>query len=163
MSTLVFAHVLFGLIGIAGGLIAVAGLFYRKRMAICNAVFLSATAVPCATGFAFLPIDGVTSAQLVSFFLTFLLAVAAYARYVRRLAAGWNQVYAFAMVGGLFLNILIATAQSFLHIRALKLLAPTQDSPVYVAVKFSLLLVFIGIAVVVTRRAGTSQDAFPRR
>jgi hypothetical protein len=156
MSILVLAHVLFGLIGIACGLVAVAGLFYRKRMAICNAVFLAATALACASGFVYLPIDGVTSAQLVSFFLTFLLVVAAYARYVKRLEGSWHQVYSFVAVGGLFLNMLIATAQSFLHIPALKMLAPTQESPVYIAVKFSLLLAFIGIVLAIGRRAGTS-------
>src|SRR5205823_263890 len=138
MSNLILAHVVTGLAGIASGLIAVTGMFYRKRMACWNAVFLLTTVAACATGFVFLPTDGVTSAQLVAFFLTFLLAVAAYARYVRRLDGSWNQVYAFTAVGALFLNVLITTAQSFLHIRALNALAPTQHSPVYVAVKFTL-------------------------
>lgn len=156
MSTLILTHILTGLAGIASGLICIAGIFYRKPMAFWNAVFLMATAAACATGFVFLPSGGVTSAQLVAFFLTFLLAVAAYARYVRRLDGSWNQVYAFTAVGALFLNVLITTAQSFLHIRALKELAPTQNSPVYVAVKVSLLLLFIVIALVAAKRAGRS-------
>jgi hypothetical protein len=125
-------------------------------MAACNAVFLSTTAVACATGLAFLPIYGVTSAQLVAFFLTLLLAVAAYARYSRRLQGNWNQVYAFTAVGSLFLNILIATAQSFLHFQPLKTLAPTQNSPVYIAVKIALLAVFVVVALVLAKRAGSS-------
>jgi uncharacterized membrane protein YhhN len=125
-------------------------------MAWWNAVFLLTTAAACATGFVFLPTDGVTSAQLVAFFVTSLLATAAYARYVRRLDEGWNQVYAFTVVGALFLNVLITTAQSFLHIPALKALAPTQDSPVYVAVKVVLLLVFIVVALFAAKRAGRS-------
>jgi hypothetical protein len=154
MSTLILAHVATGLAGIASGLVVVAGIFYGKRMACWNAVFLSTTAAACATGFVFLPTGGVTSAQLVAFFIAFLLAVAAYARYARRLDGTWNQVYAFTVVGALFLNILITTAQSFLHIGALKALAPTEHSPVYVAVKVVLLLLFIVVALVTARRAG---------
>ena len=115
-------------------------------MAWWNAAFLLATAAACATGFVFLPTGGVTSAQIVAFFLASLLVVAADARYVRCLHGSWNQVYAFTAVGALFLNVLITTAQSFLHVRALKELAPTQHSPAYVAVKVSLLLLFIVIA-----------------
>ena len=156
MSTLIHAHVATGLVGIASGLIAVAGMFYRKRMAFWNAVFLSTTAAACATGFVFLPSGGVTSAQLVAFFLSFLLGVAAYARYVQRLDGSWNQIYAFSAVGALFLNVLITTAQSFLHIRALKALAPAQQSPLFVAVKVTLLLLFIVLALITAKRAGHS-------
>ena len=154
MSPLILAHVLTGLLGIAAGLIVVAGIYRGKRFACWNAVFLSMTAAACATGFVFLPTAGVTSAQLVAFFTAFLLATAAYARYIRRLHRSWNQVYALATVGALFLNILITTAQSFLHVPALRALAPTEHSPVYVAVKLALLLVFSVVALVTARRAG---------
>ena len=97
-----------------------------------------------------------TSAQLVAFFLVFLLAVAAYARYGQRLEGSWRPVYAFTAVGSLFLNVLITTAQSFLHFRALRALAPTQHSPVYIAVKIALLLAFVCLALAAARRAGRS-------
>jgi hypothetical protein len=156
MSTLINVHVLAGLAGIAAGLISVAGMFFRKPMAFWNAVFLSATAVACATGLVFLPTGGVTSAQLVAIFLALLLVLAAYARYVRHLNGSWSQVYAFTAVGALFLNVLITTAQSFLHVPLLQELAPTQHSPIYVAVKLSLLLLFIVVALVAAKRAGRS-------
>ena len=154
MSTLILAHVVTGLLGIASGAIAVVGIFCRKRMDWWNAAFLLTTAGACVTGFVFLPTGGVTSAQLVAFFMTFLLAVAAYARYFQRLEGSWNQVYAFMAVGTLFLNTLITTAQSFLHLQALKALAPTQQSPLYVGVKLALLLLFIVLALVTAKRAG---------
>lgn len=156
MSILIFAHVLTGLAGIALGLISIAGIFYKRSLNRCNAAFLLATALACATGFVFLPTVGVTSAQLVAFFLAFLLALAAYARYVRRLEGSWHPVYALTSVGAVYLNVLITTAQSFLHVRVLKELAPTQDRPVYVAVKISLLILFIVIALMAARRAGRS-------
>jgi hypothetical protein len=159
MSPLIFIHILSGLTGIAAGLVAVVGIYLNKTFPFFNAIFLSMTAVACGTGFVFLPTDGVTSAQLVSFFVTSLLLVAAYARYAKHLAGSWNPVYAFAAVGALFLNILITTAQSFLHIPALRALAPSQQSPLYVAVKVILLLVFIAVALLVAKRAATSQKS----
>jgi hypothetical protein len=156
VSTLIVAHVVTGLAGIALGLICIAGIFYRKSMDRSNVAFLLATAMACGTGLVFLPISGVTSAQLVAFFLTFLLSVAAYARYVRHLEGSWNSIYALTAVGAVYLNVLITTAQFFLHVRVLKELAPTQDSPIYVAVKLVLLLLFIVIALFAAKRAGQS-------
>ncbi len=154
MSVLVLTHVVTGLVGIASGLIVLVGTFFRKRMARWNALFLSTTAAACATGFAFLPAVGITSAQLVGFLLTMLLAVAAYARYPQRLEGGWGQVYAVTAAYAIFLNSLIATAQSFQHVRVLQTLAPTQHSPAYVAVKVTLLLLFLAVAFVLAKRAG---------
>ena len=154
MPTLVLVHVVTGLVGIAAGLIALAGAFRRRPMPRGNALFLLATAAADATGLAFLPVDGMTSAQAVDLFSVALLAVAAYARYRRRLTGGWGQVYVVAAVAALFLNVLIATAQSFLHVRALHALAPSQASPVFVGIKVGLLVGFGGTAVVLTRRAG---------
>src|ERR1700759_3973096 len=107
MSNLILAHVVTGLAGIAAGLTAVAGMFYGKRVGWGDGVFLSMTAASSATGIVFLPTVVVTSAQLVAFFVAFLLGIAAYARYARQLGGTWNQVYAFTAVGALFLNILI--------------------------------------------------------
>ena len=87
-----------------------------------------------------------------------LLAAAAYARYRRRLAGGWAQVYVVAAVAALFLNVLIATAQSFLHVHALHALAPSQASPVFVGIKVGLLLLFGGTAVVLIRRGGRAVE-----
>jgi hypothetical protein len=156
MSTLILAHVVTGLAGIAAGLTAVAGMLHGKPMPAWNAAFLLTTAASSATGIVFLPTVGVTSAQLVAFFAISFLATAAYARYARRLDGSWNQVYALTAVGALFLTMLITTAQSFLHLPPLKALAPTQHSPVYVAVKLTLLSVFIVVALLAARRTSRS-------
>ncbi len=154
MSTFILVHVVTGLVGIASGLIAVAGAFRHHRLPRWNALFLVTTAAACGTGLARLPIDGMTSAQAVALFSAGLLAVAAYARYRRRLAGGWGQVYAVAAVAALFLDVLIATPQSFQHVRFLHALAPTQHSPAYVGLKAALLLACGGAAIALARRAG---------
>lgn len=154
MSILIVAHVLTGLAGIAAGLVIVASIILQRRVKALNAVFIVTTFASCGTGFVFLPTQGVTSAQLVAFFIVFLLAIAAYAFYVGRLAESWNPIYALTVVGVLFLNILITTTQSFLHLPALNAIAPTEQSPVYVVVKITLLCVFLVVAIVAARRAG---------
>lgn len=156
MPSLILVHEVTGLAGIISGVIAIAGILFRKPMAFWNAIFLLTTAAACLTGFVFLPIDGVTSAQIVGFFLIFLLAVATYARYVRHLDEGWNQIHALTTVGAVFLNVLITFAQTFLHVRTLRVLAPNQHSPVYLTVKLSLLLAFIVIALVAAKRTDRS-------
>lgn len=156
MSGLILFHVVTGLLGIAAGAVVVGGIFVGKRATFAEAVFFATTAAACGSGFVFLPSDGVTSAQLVSFVLIALLGVAAYARYGQRCAGGWNPVYALAIVGALFLNMLITIAQSFLHVNVLKTLAPTQQSPVFVGVKAALLLGFVLLAIAAARRASRS-------
>jgi hypothetical protein len=156
MSNLILAHVVTGLAGVASGLIVVAEITTGRRATWWDAVFILTTFASCATGFVFLPTDGVTSAQLVSFFITFLLSIAAYALYVARLAGAWNQVYALTAVGVLFLSSLITTTQTFLHVSALRAIAPTGQSPLYVAVKLSLLCAFLVLAIVAARLAGRS-------
>jgi hypothetical protein len=155
MSNLVLAHVVSGLAGIVSGLVIVGGITVGRRVTTwLNAVFILTTFGACGTGFVFLPVDGVTSAQLVSFFITLLLLIGAYAFYARRLVGSWNPIYALTVVGALFLNTLITTTQTFLHVAALRAIAPTERSPIYVAVKLTLLCVFLVIAMVVARVAG---------
>ena len=157
MSNLILAHIVSGLAGIASGLIIVAGITVGRRVTTwLNAIFIVTTFGACGTGFVFLPTDGVTSAQLVSFFITFLLLIGAYAFYVGRLVGSWNPIYALTVVGALFLNTLITTTQSFLHVSALRAIAPTEQSPIYVAVKITLLCVFVVVAIVAARIAGRS-------
>ena len=154
MSNLILAHVVTGLAGVAFGLAVLAGIIAGRRWVWVDAAFILSTLAACGTGFVFLPKEGVTSAQLVAFFITFLLAIAIYARFIRRLHGSWNQIYALTAVGSLFLNILITTTQSFVHLTALKTLAPTEQSPIYVAVKITLLCVSIIIAIFAAQRAG---------
>jgi hypothetical protein len=171
MKLLVGFHMLSGLTGIIAGLIVVVGIFVGKRMSKCVAVFMLATIAACISGFYFLPVDGFTSAQVVGVFCSALLGFAGYAFYIQHLAGSWNQIYTVAAVEALYLNVLIAIAQSFQHLKFLQDLAPTQSSPIYVAVKLSALLLFVAIAYLAARRAvpvattvlREPQDSDPRR
>lgn len=152
MNVLILLHVVSGLLGISSGLVAVAGMFRRNRMPRWNAIFLTTTLAAAVTGFCFFPVDGFTSAQLVGVFCTILLALATYGRYFRHLAGSWDKVYIITAVEALYLNCLIAIAQSFQHFRWLRNVAPTQSSPVYVIIKWMLLISFIVIGFLAVKR-----------
>ena len=68
-NLIVVAHVVTGLAGIAAGAVVVAGISGRRRVTWVHAVFLVMTLAACGTGFVSLPTLGVTSAQLVGFYL----------------------------------------------------------------------------------------------
>ena len=155
MSNLILIHVVTGLAGIAAGVFAVGGIFYGRRMAYWNAVFLSATAIACATGLIFLPTVGVQP----------VLAGCVLPRHScwssrhsldtpSDWIGSWNQVYAFTAVGALFLNVLITTTQLFRHIAVLKEVAPISMAQVHVTVKDTLVVVFIVVAILGAKRAG---------
>ncbi len=151
-TAVIYVHVVTGLLGILSGLVVLGGTFFRKPWPRRNAFFLATTAAAIATGFIFLPTVGFTSAQLVGVVSAILLIVAAYARYGRKLAGKWHPIYVLAAVESVFLNVLIATTQSFLHFRFLKNLAPTEYSPVFIAVKLAALLSLISIGFVLAKR-----------
>jgi hypothetical protein len=153
MNSLVLIHVISGLIGIVCGLVVVAGMFSQKNMSGWTGIFLTTTLTACITGFCFLPVDGFTTAQLVGVFTTILLGLAIYARYVQQLAGNWNQMYIITIVAALYLNVLIATAQSFQHLRFLRRLAPTQSSPAYIIIKTISLMLFIVIGFFAVKRS----------
>jgi len=154
MSILILAHIVTGLAGIVAGGVIVGKIMNGRRVTGWNALFMVTTLAACGSGFVFLPTQGVTSAQLVAFFVTFLLSIAAYALYIGRLEGSWNPIYALTVVGVLFLNTRITTTQTFLHVPALHAIAPTEQSPVYVIVKVTLLCVFLIMAIIAARRAG---------
>jgi hypothetical protein len=153
MNILIAIHVTSGLIGIAAGLIVVAGMFRRKAMNRWFAIFLATTSTAICVGFYFLPIYGFTTAQLVSVFTTVFLLVAAYARYFRRSAGSWNQICAVSTVAALYLNVLITITQSFQHVRFLRSFSTVPGIPVYVIIKFAALFLFIAIGFFAARRS----------
>jgi hypothetical protein len=145
MKILVAVHLIFGLIGILSGCVAMAGMLGRKRLAVWHGIFLASTLAASGTGFVFLPLYGFSSAQLVGVFSVVFLLLAVYGRYVQHLCGSWNQIYIVSTVAALFLNVLIAITQSFEHFQFLKRVAPTQNSPFFIILKWVLLMVFIGL------------------
>jgi hypothetical protein len=156
VGILVGIHLITGLLGIALGFAVVGGMLARKPLRGWHGPFLFLTLMASVTGFVFMPAYGFSSAQLVGVFSVLILSLAIYGRYVKRLSEIWKPVYIVCAVAGLFLNVLIAVTQSFEHFAFLKRIAPSQDAPTFVAVKWGLLCGFIAIGFSAVNRSNPS-------
>ncbi len=144
-------HVALSLVGIVAGLVVVFGLISAKQSKNWTSTFLVTTAATSVTGFLFpfhkfLPSHGVGIVSIV------VLAATIPALYVFHLAGAWRRVYVIGAVIALYLNVFVLIAQFFMKIPALKALAPTQSEPPFLATQTIVMLVFIVIGVLATKR-----------
>jgi hypothetical protein len=64
----------------------------------------------------------------------------------------WRRVYVIGSVLALYLNVFVLIAQFFMKIAALKALAPTQSEPPFLATQVVVMLVFIVLGILATKR-----------
>jgi hypothetical protein len=149
-------HVVFTLIAIGSGLIAVGGMFASHRLPGTSALFLFTTILTSVTGFLF-PIHGFTPALGVGIVSCIILAVALFAYYGKHLTGAWRWIYVVTAVASLYLNVFVLVVQSFIKVAALNALAPTQSEPPFVIAQIAVLLIFIliGIAAAIKFRPMT--------
>ena len=141
LVTLTQLHVLISLIGIAAGLIAVAGWLksdYAKRP---TAIFLITTVLTSVTGF-FFPFAKLMPSHILGIISLVMLALAVFAFYRKRLSGAWRSIFAVTALLSLYLNVLVLLVQSFQKIPALKALAPTQTEPAFLVAQGLALIVF---------------------
>ena len=150
LSTFTLIHVVISVLGIIAGLVLTGGFLAGVRMDGWSAAFLITTALTSATGFGF-PNASVTPAQVVGGLSLVILAVAAAARYLRRLDGWWRDVYVIACVAALYFNVFVLIAQLFAKTPALKELAPTQSEPAFALTQLLVLVLFVGIGVAAVR------------
>jgi uncharacterized membrane protein len=151
MPTFTFIHVLLSLIGIAAGFVVALGLLTGQRLAGWTLLFLATTILTSATGFGF-PFTGLKPSYLVGLVSLIILAIAVYALYARKLERTWRAIYVVTALAALYLNVFVLIAQAFAKIPTLKELAPTQSEPPFLISELVLLIIFIGLGVVSTRR-----------
>jgi hypothetical protein len=145
-------HVALSLVGIAAGFIVVFALISAKQSKSWTITFLGTTAATSLTGFLFpfhkfLPSHGVGIVSLL------VLAVTIPAFYVFHLAGPWRRVYVIGAVIALYLNVFVLIAQFFMKIPALKALAPTQSEPAFLGTQVVVMLTFIVLGVLATKRS----------
>jgi hypothetical protein len=143
-------HVIISLIGIATGLVAVAGLIQRRLIPRWTGVFLTTTVLTSVTGF-FFPAK-FDPPQAVGGLSLILLALAIYALYARKLTGRWRAVYVVSAVVSLYFNVFVAVVQTFLKIPAFHALAPTQTEPPFAVAQGLVLLAFVVVGVAAVRR-----------
>lgn len=151
LSTFTFVHVLLSLVGIAAGFVVVAGFITARRLDTWTAIFLTTTVLTSVTGFGF-PFKEFLPSHAIGILSLLILAPAIAARYTFRLAGLWRPVYVIGSVVALYFNTFVLVVQSFHKIPALHELAPTDTEPAFAAAHTVVLLLFIGIGILATRR-----------
>jgi len=135
-------HVVISLIGILTGLVVLIGLISGRRFNGWTAWFLATTVATSATGF-FFPFHGVTPAIIVGIISLFLLAVAIFGRYFRRLVGSWRSIYVVSAMIAFYLNVFVLIVQLFQKVPFLKAMAPTQTESPFLVAQISTLLIFV--------------------
>ncbi|MEO7431293.1 MAG: hypothetical protein ABIV12_04380 [Dokdonella sp.] len=151
MTPFTFFHVLLSLIGIASGLLVLFGMLASNRLPALTATFLATTVATSVTGF-FFPFDHLLPSHIVGIMSLAALAIALAALYALHLRGAWRWIYVATAVFPLYLNVFVLVAQAFQKVPALHALAPTQAEPPFAIAQGIVLLVFIALGIVATRK-----------
>jgi hypothetical protein len=141
LGTYTTIHVIFSLIGIASGLIVLAGLLGGRLLTMWNSLFLVTTVLTSVTAFGFLNTK-VTPGIVLGILSLIVLAIALFALYGRHLSGVWRRTYAITAMIALYFNMFVLVAQTFEHVPAIHALAPTQTEAPFKIAQLVLLVVF---------------------
>jgi len=150
IATFTFIHVLISLIGIATGLVVMAGLIAEKDLWGWTPLFLVTTVATSVTGFGF-PVDHLLPSHVVGALSLTVLAVAILARYFH-LRGAWRWIYVVCAALALYFNVFVGVVQAFLNIPVLNALAPQQTEPPFLVTQLVVLALFVALTVVAARR-----------
>ena len=142
LSTFTLLHVIISLAGIGSGFVVLFGLLNGKRLDGWTAIFLTTTALTSLTGFLF-PFEGFKPSYVLAILSLLVLAVAIFARYMRRMAGAWRGTYVVTAAIALYFNCFVAVVQAFLKIPALHAMAPNGNEPPFLIAQSLVLAVFI--------------------
>ena len=145
LGTYTTIHVVISLIGIASGLVVLAGLLGGRLLTLWNGVFLITTVLTSVTGFAF-PNTKVTPGIVLGVLSLITLAIAIFALYSRHLSGIWRRTYVITALIALYFNVFVLVAQTFEHVPAIHALAPTQTEAPF---KIAQLLLLVAFAVLI--------------
>jgi hypothetical protein len=150
-ETFAYFHVAISLVAIGSGFIVAFGMVADKRLDRWTAFFLATTLLTSATGFLF-PFSGFTPAHGVGIFSLVMLAVAAYARYIRKLVGWWRLSYVIGAVVSLYLNFFVLVVQAFQKVPALHTTAPQGNEPPFAIAQLVTLIAFVVVGCFAARR-----------
>jgi hypothetical protein len=151
LETFTFVHVVISLVGIMTGFIVVALMLQNAPLAGWNGFFLTATILTSVTGF-FFPLKAIGPPHIIGAVSLVVLAVALFALYGRKLAGPWRVVYVVSAVLALYLNVFVGVVQSFAKVTYLNKLAPTGSEPPFGVAQAIVLILFVVIGFLATRR-----------
>ena len=150
-ATYTLLHVLISLVGIGSGFVVLYGLINSKRFDGWTVVFLTTTALTSISGFGF-PFDHLLPSHKVGIISLVVLAATIPARYVFHMEGAWRSMYVIGSALALYFNVFVLVVQSFLKVPALKALAPTQQEPPFLIAQLVVLLAFLWLTTLATKR-----------
>ena len=153
LAVFTLLHVAISLLGIGSGMAVVADMLKHRERLVWPAVFLITTLLTSVTGFLF-PFRRLLPSHVLGVLSLIALAIAVYGWYVRRVTASWERAYTVSAVIALYLNVFVLVAQLFAKVPALKALAPTQSEAPFKLAQLAVLVVFIVVGTLATKRAG---------
>jgi hypothetical protein len=142
VTTLLGFHVVVSLVGIATGLVVLAGLIANNRLEGWTLIFLATTLATSVTGF-FFPVQQILPSHIVGAISIVVLALAIVAKYGRHLVGSWRWIYVVTAVTALYLNVFVLVVQLFLKVEALAVLAPNQNEPPFLIAQSAALVLFV--------------------
>lgn len=142
LPTFTLVHVLISLIGIATGLIVMAGMWSSNRMPGMTATFLITTILTSVTGFMF-PFKAFGPPHAVGVISLVVLVFTLLGLYKFRLAGRWRAIYVWTAVFALYLNVFVLVVQMFQKIPALNQLAPKGNEPPFAVTQGVVLVLFV--------------------
>ena len=152
LPPLTFLHTLISLVGIFTGLVVLFGGFLaNKHLPRWTAWFLITTVLTSATGY-ILPAAHFMPSHVVGIVSLLVLAVSLFALYSKRLQGGWRRTYVITAVIALYFNVFVLVAQLFAKVPALKELAPTGTEPPFIVAQVIVMVAFIVLGVLGTRK-----------
>jgi hypothetical protein len=150
LATFTQFHVIISLIGIAAGIIVVAGMLGAKRMPGMTAIFLITTVATSVTGFMFpTPFD---AADVVGIISLVFLAASIVALYGYKLTGSWRAIYVIGAVAALYFNCFVLVVQTFAKVPYFHALAPTQKEPPFAVAQGVVLVLFVGLGIAALRK-----------
>jgi hypothetical protein len=159
LAAFTYLHVAISLIGIAAGLVVLAGMIGGRRIPAVTLLFLVTTVLTSLTGFLF-PFKGVTPGIVVGILSLIVLLLAIVALYARGLAGAWRGTYVITASLALYFNCFVFVVQSFEKVPMLKAIAPTQASPVFGVTQLVVLVLFAVLTILAYKRfPGAPSDA----
>lgn len=142
LLTLNLIHVIISVVGILSGLVVVGGMLAGNRLNGWTLIFLVTTVLTNVTGF-FYPFTILLPSHKIGIISLIILLFAIIARYGKHLEGRWRSIYVIGAVAALWFNVFVLIVQLFLRIPLLLAIAPTQQSPAFIATQLLMLAMFI--------------------
>lgn len=148
-------HVTLSFIGLLAGALALIALCRGHRQPMWDAALLLSTLLISLTGFPIPSPPGTPTpdpAVVVGVIELVVVAVAAFALYVRHATGAWRGIFVITMVLATYLNYFVAVVQAFQKIGFLHDLAPTGKEPPFLIAQGVTLVLFVVIGIIAFRR-----------